>query len=62
MVILIFMKYGKLNKGTEGYRSFSKLGQSSVTDFTVSAGTGTTYTYNNNWNVNDSFMQKNIVF
>lgn len=47
-----------LNSGTEGYRTFSNLNNSKVTNFTVSDDTGRTYDRQSYWNVNFSFDDK----
>ena len=50
--------YTILSEGTEGYRTFTKLDNSNITDFTVTDNTGKTYDLIENWNVSDSFQQK----
>ena len=47
-----------LNKGTEGYRKYTKLGNSSISNFTVSDDSGQEYESLPSWNVNASFNSK----
>lgn len=47
-----------LYEGTEGYRTFSKLGNSEILDFQVSDDTGIEYQYQNNWKTSESFENK----
>ena len=46
-----------LGEGTEGYKPYYNLGESTITDFTVSDGTRT-YTSLDYWDVNASFSEK----
>mgnify|MGYP003290429338 CR=1 FL=1 len=46
-----------LNEGTEGYKPYYNLGQSTITDFTVTEGSNT-YTPVDYWNINGSFSDK----
>lgn len=48
----------KLSEGTEGYHPYYNLGNSTIVDFTVTDDSGTTYTYNNSWNIKNSFDEK----
>lgn len=47
-----------LTQGTEGYRAYSNLGNSYITNFKVSDDTGKTYNTLSSWNTNASFLQK----
>lgn len=47
-----------LNSGTEGYHPYYNMNNSSIVNYTVKDDTGTTYTYNSNWNINNSFDTK----
>ena len=47
----------KLNEGTEGYKPYYNLGTSEISNFKVSMN-GTEYTYNSDYNINDSFNEK----
>lgn len=47
-----------LDEGTEGYRKFTKLGNSKITNFSVSDDSGATYTYISNWNTSADFESK----
>jgi hypothetical protein len=47
-----------LTEGTEGYRTFSELGRSKISDFTVSDDSGKSYTYLSDWNTSASFSSK----
>jgi len=49
---------GYLNRGTEGYKSFSNMENAFVSDFKVSDDTGTIYQYQDNWDVDLSFNDK----
>lgn len=49
-----------LDSGTEGYKKYTNLGNSYITDFKVSDDSGSIYEYVNNWDINASFdMKKN---
>lgn len=45
-------------QGTEGYKSFNNIGNANISDFKVSDSSGTEYQFVDDWNVNDSFIQK----
>lgn len=47
-----------LSQGTEGYRPYTKLGNSAISNFRVSDDTGRTYDTLSSWNVNASFNNK----
>lgn len=47
-----------LNQGTEGYRPYTNLGNSKISNFSVSDETGTSYKTLSYWNVNSSFNDK----
>lgn len=47
----------KLNEGTEGYKPYYNLGESEISNFKVSMN-GKEYTYNSDYNINDSFNEK----
>lgn len=47
-----------MSQGTEGYRVYTDLGNSKISNFTVTDETGTLYESLSNWNVNDSFDSK----
>lgn len=47
----------KLNEGTEGYKPYYNLGESEISNFKVSMN-GKEYTYNSDYNINDSFSEK----
>lgn len=47
-----------LNQGTEGYRAYNKLGNSSISNFLVSDETGKTYDNLSYWNTNSDFNSK----
>ena len=47
-----------LTQGTEGYRPYTKLGSSSISNFSVSDESGTQYTSLSSWNTNASFDSK----
>ena len=47
-----------LSQGTEGYRPYTKMGNSSISNFTVSDDSGRTYESLSSWNVNASFDNK----
>lgn len=47
-----------LTEGTEGYRAFSDLGTTSITDFTVTDEEGVIYESLPSWNSNNSFSAK----
>ena len=47
-----------LSQGTEGYRPYTKLGNSAISNFRVSDDTGRTYETLSSWNVNASFNNK----
>jgi uncharacterized membrane protein YgcG len=47
-----------LTSGTEGYRPYTKLGNSQITDFTVTDDTGVTYTPVSTWNTKSTFDDK----
>lgn len=47
-----------LNQGTEGYKPYSNLGNSKITNFTVSDDTGKNYTSLSSWNTNGSLSEK----
>jgi len=49
---------GYLDRGTEGYKSFSNMENAYISDFKVSDDTGTIYQYQNNWDVNLNFEEK----
>lgn len=48
----------KLEQGTEGYKPYSNLGSSSITNFTVSDDSGKTYKTLSSWNTSSSFSNK----
>lgn len=48
----------QLDQGTEGYRAFSRLGDSSISDFSVSDESGREYTYMENWDTGADFTSK----
>ena len=48
----------KLSEGTEGYHPYYNLGNSYISDFSVTDDSGTTYTYNDSWNIKSSFDTK----
>lgn len=47
----------KLNEGTEGYKPYYNLGESTISNFQVKMG-NKEFTYNDNWNTSDSFEEK----
>ena len=47
-----------LNQGTEGYKPYYNLGNSTITDFSVSDENNNQFTYISNWNVDASFDEK----
>ena len=47
-----------LSQGTEGYRPYTKLGNSSISNFSVSDDSGRTYDSLSYWNTRDSFDNK----
>ena len=47
-----------LTQGTEGYKPYSDLGVSNVTNFSVTDDMGNTYETLNKWNPNASFSSK----
>ena len=47
-----------LSQGTEGYRPYTNLGNSTINNFSVSDETGTQYESLSSWNTNASFSQK----
>lgn len=47
-----------LTKGTEGYRAYTKLGNSSISNFSVSDDSGRTYETLSNWKTSSSFNDK----
>ena len=47
----------KLNEGTEGYKPYYNLGTSKISNFKVKLN-GKEYTFNNYYNINDSFNEK----
>ncbi|MBE6157884.1 MAG: DUF2207 domain-containing protein [Firmicutes bacterium] len=47
-----------LNQGTEGYRPYSKLGNSTISNFSVSDDTGRIYESLSFWNTSSSFSEK----
>lgn len=47
-----------LSQGTEGYRPYTNLGNSSISNFSVSDDSGTTYESLSSWNVNANFDNK----
>ena len=47
-----------LSQGTEGYRPYTNLGNSAISNFRVSDDTGRTYETLSSWNVNASFNNK----
>lgn len=47
-----------LIQGTEGYKPYYNLGESKISNFKVSMN-GKEYTYNPDYNINDSFNEKN---
>ena len=47
-----------LQQGTEGYRPYTKLGNSSISNFSVSDDSGRTYEQLSYWNTDDSFDNK----
>lgn len=49
---------GYLNRGTEGYKSFSNMENAFVSEFKVSDDTGMIYQYQDNWDVDLSFNDK----
>lgn len=48
----------KLSEGTEGYHPYFNMGNSTISDYSVSDDTGVTYTYKEKWNIKDSFDSK----
>ena len=48
----------KLSEGTEGYHPYFNLGNSLITDFSVSDDKGNNYTFKSSWNIKDSFETK----
>lgn len=50
--------YAYLSSGTEGYRAFSDLGESDVSNFTVTDGTGNVYSALSYWSTSSSFDDK----
>ena len=48
----------KLSEGTEGYHPYYNLGNSYISDYSVTDDSGTTYTYKEKWNIKDSFDSK----
>ena len=48
----------KLSEGTEGYHPYYNLGNSTISDYTVSDDSGKTYNYKEKWNIKDSFDNK----
>ena len=48
----------KLSEGTEGYHPYYNLGNSTISDYTVTDDTNTTYTFKEKWNIKDSFDTK----
>lgn len=48
----------RLSEGTEGYHPYFNLGNSYISDFSVTDDTGRTYTYKKKWNIKDSFDTK----
>ena len=48
----------KLSEGTEGYHPYYNMGNSNIVDFSVKDDKGNNYTYNSNWDINDSFESK----
>ena len=49
-----------LNEGTEGYKPYYNLGSSEISNFKVSMN-NVPYTFNSNYNVNDSFDKKKYI-
>lgn len=47
-----------LNEGTEGYRPYTKLGNSTISNFSVTDETGIIYENLSNWNTSASFYEK----
>lgn len=47
-----------LTQGTEGYRPYTKMGNSVISNFSVTDQTGTTYQSLSNWNTSASFSSK----
>lgn len=47
-----------LDRGTEGYHPYYNLGNSTFSNYTVRDDTGRLYTFDPNWNINNSFSQK----
>lgn len=47
-----------LSEGTEGYRPYNNLGNSSISNFKVSDDSGRTYEFLSSWNVNANFDNK----
>lgn len=50
--------HASVDSGTEGYKPYGNLGKSKIADFTVTDDTGAIYEYEDDWNVNGSFYQK----
>ena len=48
-----------LAEGTEGYKPYYNLGESKIENFKVSLNNNP-YTFDSNYNINDSFNEKNI--
>ena len=48
----------KLSEGTEGYHPYFNMGNSTITDYSVSDNTGKIYEYVDKWNINASFDSK----
>ena len=49
-----------LSQGTEGYRPYTNMGDSKISNFKVTDDSGTTYDVVSNWNVNGSFGNKAV--
>lgn len=47
-----------LSSGTEGYKPYGNLKNCEIKDFTVHDDTGTEYSYDSSWDVDDSFNEK----
>ena len=47
-----------LTEGTEGYRPYTKMGNSEISNFSVIDQTGTTYQSLSTWNTGDNFKSK----